>query len=62
MTGLVEDLGIPKAMASYHLGMLYQSGRWKNQKMCCEVYYWADNEVFGELLRMLKMTAESYVS
>ena len=56
---LGEELGIPQPTVSHHLKVLYQAGLLKNQKMCRDVYYWVDEAIFGELLRVVKETAET---
>jgi DNA-binding transcriptional ArsR family regulator len=47
---LAEELAIPQPTVSHHLKILLQADLVQNRKMCRDVYYWIDRQVFDRTL------------
>ena len=50
---LARELGIPQSSVSRHLAVLLHTKLVRNQRMCCDVYYWVDRAELKGILKQL---------
>lgn len=56
---LAQALALPQSTVSRHLAILRRAGLVQHERMCRDVYYWADPEALGEGAALIQGLAKA---